>query len=205
MFPFLSLAGKPKKPNALKTICMMLGPDFITDIIEVRICDCRILFVPWCYCACNDPATSGRTMVVSTAVRKKQKKHIWRRFSNAEFDGISPPRSWRSNNKANLQFIVLLSQGHKTTTSLHDILFANRVEDLSPRPPACSTCGQYAYYTYDVWICTTAAIWFVWEQNVPPYTSYLLCAVELSVSIIQLFISLTFSQHIPTGIVLKPT
>ena len=90
MFLFLSLAGKPKKPNALKTICMMLGPDFITDIIEVRICDCRILFVP-----------------------------------------------------------------------LHDILFANRVEDLSPRSPACSTCGHYAYFTYDVWICTTAAIWFV--------------------------------------------
>ena len=28
-------AGKPKKPHALKTICLMLGPDFITDIIEV--------------------------------------------------------------------------------------------------------------------------------------------------------------------------
>ena len=28
-------AGKPKKPNALKTICLMLGTDFITDIIEV--------------------------------------------------------------------------------------------------------------------------------------------------------------------------
>lgn len=73
MFSFLSPAGKPKKPNALKTICMMLGPDFITDIIEVRICDCRILFVPWCYCACNDPAQSGRTMVLSTAVRKNRK------------------------------------------------------------------------------------------------------------------------------------
>ena len=30
-----TVAGKPKKPNALKTICLMLGPDFITDIIEV--------------------------------------------------------------------------------------------------------------------------------------------------------------------------
>ena len=74
----LSLAGKPKKPNALKTICLMLGPDFITDIIEVRICDFRILFVPWCSCACNHTATCGGTMVVSTAAKKKknQKKDI---------------------------------------------------------------------------------------------------------------------------------
>lgn len=32
-------AGKPKKPDALKTICLMLGPDFITDIIEVETSD----------------------------------------------------------------------------------------------------------------------------------------------------------------------
>lgn len=32
---FCTSAGKPKKPHALKTICLMLGPDFITDIIEV--------------------------------------------------------------------------------------------------------------------------------------------------------------------------
>ena len=32
---FCMSAGKPKKPHALKTICLMLGPDFITDIIEV--------------------------------------------------------------------------------------------------------------------------------------------------------------------------
>ncbi|XP_073239748.1 major vault protein-like [Porites lutea] len=39
-FNVLSLsAGKPKKPNALKTICLMLGPDFITDIIEVETSD----------------------------------------------------------------------------------------------------------------------------------------------------------------------
>ena len=31
------LAGKPKKENALKTICLMLGPDYISDIIEVCI------------------------------------------------------------------------------------------------------------------------------------------------------------------------
>ena len=32
---FYTSAGKPKRPHALKTICLMLGPDFITDIIEV--------------------------------------------------------------------------------------------------------------------------------------------------------------------------
>jgi major vault protein len=35
-FNVLSLsAGKPKKENALKTICLMLGPDFISDHITV--------------------------------------------------------------------------------------------------------------------------------------------------------------------------
>ena len=31
----LFTAGKPKKEDALKSILLMLGPDFITDIIEV--------------------------------------------------------------------------------------------------------------------------------------------------------------------------
>ena len=30
------LAGKPKKNNALKSLAILLGPDFITDIIEVN-------------------------------------------------------------------------------------------------------------------------------------------------------------------------
>jgi major vault protein len=39
-FNVLSLsAGKPKKPNALQTICLMLGPDFITDLFEVETSD----------------------------------------------------------------------------------------------------------------------------------------------------------------------
>ncbi|XP_012936930.1 major vault protein [Aplysia californica] len=39
-FNVLSLsAGKPKLPNALKSLCLMLGPDFITDVIEVETSD----------------------------------------------------------------------------------------------------------------------------------------------------------------------
>ncbi|KAK0051986.1 major vault protein, partial [Biomphalaria pfeifferi] len=39
-FNVLSLsAGKPKKENALKSLCLMLGPDFISDIIEVETSD----------------------------------------------------------------------------------------------------------------------------------------------------------------------
>ncbi|KXJ17149.1 Major vault protein [Exaiptasia diaphana] len=39
-FNVLSLsAGKPKRPNALRTICLMLGPDFITDLFEVETSD----------------------------------------------------------------------------------------------------------------------------------------------------------------------
>lgn len=39
-FNVLSLsAGKPKKSNSLKTLCLMLGPDFITDILEVETSD----------------------------------------------------------------------------------------------------------------------------------------------------------------------
>ena len=36
VLPFLCfVAGKPKKNNALKSLAVLLGPDFITDIIEV--------------------------------------------------------------------------------------------------------------------------------------------------------------------------
>ena len=30
------IAGKPKKENALKSLAIMLGPDYITDVIEVK-------------------------------------------------------------------------------------------------------------------------------------------------------------------------
>lgn len=32
-------AGKPKKANALQSLALMLGPDFITDIIVVETAD----------------------------------------------------------------------------------------------------------------------------------------------------------------------
>ena len=34
---YVSAAGKPKRPNALKSLCLMLGPDFITDVMEVSV------------------------------------------------------------------------------------------------------------------------------------------------------------------------
>lgn len=34
-FSFFFIAGKPKKENALKSLAIMLGPDYITDVIEV--------------------------------------------------------------------------------------------------------------------------------------------------------------------------
>lgn len=38
------LAGKPKVADAMKSLCLMLGPDFITDIIEVNsICFCQVM------------------------------------------------------------------------------------------------------------------------------------------------------------------
>ena len=37
--PPSSAAGKPKKPGALITICLMLGPDFISDTIVVETSD----------------------------------------------------------------------------------------------------------------------------------------------------------------------
>ena len=39
-FTQLSLSGgKPKKPNAIKSLCLLLGPDFCTDIIVVETAD----------------------------------------------------------------------------------------------------------------------------------------------------------------------
>ena len=36
-FFVLLLAGKPKRADAMQSLCLMLGPDFITDILEVII------------------------------------------------------------------------------------------------------------------------------------------------------------------------
>ncbi|GBO07928.1 Major vault protein [Araneus ventricosus] len=39
-FTQLSLSGdKPKRPNVIKTLCLLLGPDFCTDIITVETAD----------------------------------------------------------------------------------------------------------------------------------------------------------------------
>ena len=39
-FTLLSLSGgKPKVPNANKSLCLLLGPDFCTDIITVETAD----------------------------------------------------------------------------------------------------------------------------------------------------------------------
>uniref|UniRef100_A0A8C2HBI2 Major vault protein n=1 Tax=Cyprinus carpio TaxID=7962 RepID=A0A8C2HBI2_CYPCA len=39
-FTILSLSGdKPKRPNVIKTICLLLGPDFCTDIIIIETAD----------------------------------------------------------------------------------------------------------------------------------------------------------------------
>lgn len=39
-FTQISLSGgKPKKPNAIRTLSLMLGPDFCTDLIIVETSD----------------------------------------------------------------------------------------------------------------------------------------------------------------------
>ena len=39
-FTQLSLSGgKPKRPNVIKALCLLLGPDFCTDIITVETAD----------------------------------------------------------------------------------------------------------------------------------------------------------------------
>lgn len=39
-FTQLSLSGdKPKRPNVIRTLCLLLGPDFCTDIITVETAD----------------------------------------------------------------------------------------------------------------------------------------------------------------------
>ena len=39
-FTVLSLSGdKPKRPNVIKAICLLLGPDFFTDVITIETAD----------------------------------------------------------------------------------------------------------------------------------------------------------------------
>jgi major vault protein len=53
-FTVLSLSGdKPKKPNCIKALCLLLGPDFCTDIIQIETSDhARLqlqLSYNWCF------------------------------------------------------------------------------------------------------------------------------------------------------------
>ncbi len=50
--PWFISAGKPKKNNALKSLAVLLGPDFITDVIEVGIS--REMFFTDCYTTCSN-------------------------------------------------------------------------------------------------------------------------------------------------------
>lgn len=39
-FTVLSISGgKPKRPNVIKALCLLLGPDFCTDIVVVETAD----------------------------------------------------------------------------------------------------------------------------------------------------------------------
>lgn len=39
-FTVLSLSGdKPKRANVIKAICLLLGPDFFTDVITIETAD----------------------------------------------------------------------------------------------------------------------------------------------------------------------
>ena len=39
-FTVLNISGgKPKRPNEIKALCLMLGPDFCTDIVVVETAD----------------------------------------------------------------------------------------------------------------------------------------------------------------------
>lgn len=39
-FTVLSISGgKPKRPNEIKALCLLLGPDFCTDIVVVETAD----------------------------------------------------------------------------------------------------------------------------------------------------------------------
>jgi len=56
-FTQLSLSGgKPKKPNQIRSLCLLLGPDFCTDVIVVETSDhARLqlqLSYNWCVCVC---------------------------------------------------------------------------------------------------------------------------------------------------------
>lgn len=65
-FTQLSLSGgKPKKPNIIKSLCLLLGPDFCTDIITLETSDHARLQIQLSYnwhfdtSKCNDDATEA--------------------------------------------------------------------------------------------------------------------------------------------------
>jgi major vault protein len=49
-FTLLNLSGStPKRPNVIRAICLLLGPDFSTDIVEIKTADHARLSVKLSY------------------------------------------------------------------------------------------------------------------------------------------------------------
>ena len=65
-FTLLSLsAGKPKKPNQIRSLVLLLGPDFCTDTVEVETVDharLRPVFKPFVLTAQNIARIKGRAI-----------------------------------------------------------------------------------------------------------------------------------------------
>ena len=70
-FTLLALSGgKPKQPNAIKSLCLLLGPDFCTDIITIGKMAAKHLMnfasvslqkrltTPACNCSCHTTGIS---------------------------------------------------------------------------------------------------------------------------------------------------
>ncbi|KAJ8364364.1 hypothetical protein SKAU_G00131950 [Synaphobranchus kaupii] len=70
-FTVLSLSGgKPKRPNIIKAVCLLLGPDFCTDIITIETADHARLQLQLAYNwhfeidPCSDPAQAATVFSV---------------------------------------------------------------------------------------------------------------------------------------------
>jgi len=128
-FTVLNLsAGRPKKPNAVQTLCLFLGPDFMTDLVTVETSDHARLAIQLAYSwyfdvtpqsdktqtsklfqvpdfvgdACKIIAGRVRAVVASTSFDSfhKNSAHVIREavFGEPNSDGVYPPLAFSANN-----------------------------------------------------------------------------------------------------------
>ncbi|XP_051573753.1 major vault protein-like [Myxocyprinus asiaticus] len=133
-FTVLSLSGdKPKRPNVIKTICLLLGPDFCTDIITIETADHARLQLQLSYnwydvfnsirIICSAVFGFDEKLAVKSSLRFAQNGLI---ISSVDIQSVEPvDQRTRDALQKSVQLVIEITTNSQEATARHE---AERLE-----------------------------------------------------------------------------